>query len=208
MKRCVIVAAGPLGNPEPLRMLAGPEDFVICADGGLANARALGITPALIVGDFDSIGPERPEGIPALTFPPEKDETDTMLAVMQGLSKGFRDFLILGGLKGRLDHTYANFATLLYLAGHGASGCLRDGDNEAYMLPSGEMRLKRRDGWYVSVFPFCAKAQGVTERGMKYSLDEATLASNFPLGVSNEFLEEEAVISVRRGPLLIILSKR
>lgn len=209
MERCVIVLAGPMADAQAVRPLVRPDDFVICADGGLDRARSLGLVPRLLVGDLDSLAGTPPEGLPLLRYRPEKDETDTELAIDWALDKGYRDFLLLGGLGGRLDHTVANFSALLHLCRSGAAGFFADGGSEARMLLAGSLRLPRRDGWYVSIFPFEGAAEGVTERGLKYSLTDARLSGDRALGVSNEFTDApEGVISVKRGPLLVLLSKK
>jgi thiamine pyrophosphokinase len=207
MPRCVIITAGPMGQYEPLKPLLRPDDCIVCADGGLIHARNLGLAPAIVIGDFDSADISDAEDIEVLQYKKEKNETDTILAIDYGLGKGYRDFLILGGLRGRLDHTVANFSALMHLHRHGAAGYIADAQNEAYMLISGEMRLTRRAGYYISVFPFEGEALGVTSTGLKYPLENTRLDCGFPLGVSNEFAADEAVISVKKGAVLIILSK-
>jgi thiamine pyrophosphokinase len=205
--RCLIITAGPMGPYKPLKRLPHAEDFIVCADGGLIHARKLGLKADVLIGDLDSLDSLPDEGMEVLRFKKEKDETDTILAIDYALEKGYRDFLILGGMRGRLDHTFANFSALLHLHRRGGTGYFADAQNEARMLISGEMRLRRREGFYISIFPFGGEALGVTARGLKYPLENAGLDCGFPLGVSNEFAAEEAVISVEKGNLLIILSK-
>ena len=119
MKTCVIFCAAEF---DKLERPIGAEDFVIAADGGLRHTRKLGLTPDVIIGDFDSLG-FVPEG--ANVFPVEKDDTDAMLAVRRGFSQGCREFLLYGGLDGpRLDHTVANFQTLQFVADRGGIGYL------------------------------------------------------------------------------------
>lgn len=196
-----------MGDYEPLKASVDiKNDVIICADGGTRHLDGLCLKPNYVIGDLDSTG-ELPVGVEVLKFKSEKDETDTMLAVMQGLKLGFHEFLILGGLKGRLDHTYANLSTLLYLSRHGGFGSIRDADNEAFIVENGQISFKKRTGCYISVFPFGGDATGVTEKGFKYELCDAILHADFPNGVSNEFLEDEGSISVKTGALLIILSR-
>lgn len=205
-KRCVIITAGPMENCGCLRGLIETDDYIICADGGSRHLDALSIKPDIIIGDLDSAG-KLPDGVEVLKFKCEKDETDTMLAVMHGLKLGFKKLLLLGGLGGRLDHTFANLCVLQYIARNGAEGYFADGNNEAFFVENGEMRFKRRENYYISVFPFGGNAIGVTERGFKYGLENALMRTDFPNGVSNEFKDEEGVISVKNGSLLIVLSK-
>lgn len=203
----MIITAGPMGDYGALRSLFKKDDFIICADAGAKYLEGLRVTPDVIIGDLDSAG-SLPQGVEVLKFKAEKDETDTLLAAMYALERGFSDILLLGGLKGRLDHTVANLCTLQYIARRGGRARFVDADNEAYYLENGEMAFEKREGYYISVFPFGGEARGVNERGFKYGLSDATLKTDYPNGVSNEFLEDKGIISVKDGALLIILSKR
>ena len=50
------------------------------------------------------------------------------------------------------------------------------------------------------------EALGVDIRGMKYELDNARITNDFPVGISNEFMGKEAVVGVRQGQLLGIVT--
>ncbi|MDR3643599.1 MAG: thiamine diphosphokinase [Clostridia bacterium] len=206
MSRCVIIAAGEIKDYAQTGALLREDDTIVCADGGVYHATRFGRRPDIVIGDFDSAG-GAPQGVPVLRYGSEKDETDTMLCVQYALEKGFREFLILGGTGGRLDHTIANFSALLYIRRRGGRAVMAYGACEAHVIENESLMLKRRSGFYVSVFPFGGEARGVTETGLKYPLRDALLSAEFPLGVSNEFSAEEAVISVSQGALLIILEK-
>ena len=199
MGKCVIFCAAEFDRlAEPL----GTEDFVIAADGGLVHTEKLGITPDVIIGDFDSLG-FTPEG--ANVFPVEKDDTDAMLAVRRGLALGYRDFILYGSLDGpRLDHTVANFQTLQFLADHGARGILVGRDTLVTGVKNGSIRFSAGKDGTISVFCMGPDARGVTERGLYYTLDNGSLTAGFPLGASNHFTGEAARISVRDGSLLVI----
>ena len=207
MKRCVLVAAGPMRGVETLRALLRPDDYILCADGGADNARLLGCAPALVMGDFDSVR-TLPPGVPVRRFAPQKDDTDTMLALKYALGQGYRSFLLLGAWGGRADHAFANLCALLFLAQQGADAVLADGDMQVRAVKNGTLTLARRPDCYVSVFPFDGAAHGVSETGMRYALRDAVLRSADPIGVSNEFQDETAVISVRDGALLVFLCKK
>lgn len=203
MGKCVIFCAAEFDRlAEPL----GTEDFVIAADGGLVHTEKLGITPDVIIGDFDSLG-FTPEG--ANVFPVEKDDTDAMLAVRRGLALGYRDFILYGSLDGpRLDHTVANFQTLQFLADHGARGILVGRDTLVTVVKNGSIRFSAGKDGTISVFCMGPDARGVTERGLYYSLEDGVLTSGFPLGASNHFTGKEAEITVKDGSLLIIWERK
>ena len=199
MRECVIFCAAECdGLARPI----GPESFVIAADGGLRHTEKLGLTPDAVLGDFDSLG-FCPEG--ANVFPVEKDDTDAMLAVRLGLERGCEEFLLYGSLDGpRLDHTVANFQTLQYLADHGAVGYLVGNTTMATVVKNGSIFFPAGLSGTISVFCMGPDAEGVTEKGLFYGLENAILTSGFPLGVSNHFTGEKAEISVENGSLLVL----
>ncbi len=198
---CWIFGAGSFhGLPEAIQ----PGDFVIAADGGWRVCRELDITPDLLLGDFDSLG-EVPDFGHILRLPVEKDDTDMVRAVKEGLAKGEKEFHLLGGMGGqRSDHTVANMQTLAYLTAHGAKGWLY-GDGERYTAICGPdtLTLASRDSGILSVFCLGADAAGVTIRGAQYELENAALTAFFPLGVSNHFVGKAVRVSVDSGCLLI-----
>ena len=199
MKECVIFCAAECdGLARPI----GPDALVIAADGGLRHTEKLGIAPDAVLGDFDSLG-FCPEG--ANVFPVEKDDTDAMLAVRLGLERGCGEFLLYGSLDGpRLDHTVANFQTLQFLADHGAAGYLIGNTTMVTVVKNGKITFPAGLSGTISVFCMGPDAVGVTEKGLFYGLENGTLSSGFPLGVSNHFTGEAAEISVKNGSLLVL----
>ena len=202
MKNCVIVCAGEFtGLLSPLER----QDLVIAADGGLTHLQSLSITPDVILGDFDSLG-YVPSG--AQVHPVEKDDTDSMLAIKKGLELGCDTFYIYGALDGqRVDHTMANFQALQFLSERGCRGYLIGCRQIATTITDGCLELPDSFGDYLSVFCMGADAVGVTIRGARYELENATLTSGFPLGVSNRFLGKTTTVSVERGTLLLIWNR-
>lgn len=203
MGTCVIFCAGEF---DALLRPIGAEDYVIAADGGLRHARDLGIQPDEIIGDFDSLG-YVPEG--ATVYPVEKDDTDSMLAIRRGLELGYRHFVLYGGMDGgRLDHTVANFQTLGYLAQQGAVGILVGKDYLAAAVKDGGLRFPASSEGDFSLFCLGPDSQGVTIRGFYYEVENVTLTSFFPLGVSNHFTGREAEVCVKNGTLLALWERK
>lgn len=203
MGKCIIFCAADF---DALAEGIQEGDLVIAADGGLRHTEKLGISPDIILGDFDSLG-FAPEG--ANVFPVEKDDTDAMLAVRRGLAMGYRDFVLYGSLEGpRLDHTVANFQTLQFLCDHGAFGVLAGVHTMAAVVKNGSLTFPTGREGTVSVFCMGQDAHGVTLRGLYYPLENATLTAGFPLGVSNHFTGEPAEISVENGSLLVIWERK
>lgn len=202
MKTCVIFCAGGFSAlAEPVN----EADLVIAADGGLRHAEQCGVRPTLILGDFDSLGytPDRAE-----VFPVEKDDTDSMLAIKEGLSRGFRRFVLYGALDGaRLDHTIANLQGLQYLADHGAIGYLVGLREIATVIKGEKIMFPSSAAGILSLFCLGPEATGVNLSGFHYPLRNGTLTCGFPLGVSNHFEGEKSEISVKNGSLVMIYGR-
>ena len=199
---CWIFGAGEYGNLSLSPTQMG-DDLIIAADGGLDWLEQHGIRPQLAVGDFDSLG-RVPSDLPVVRHPAEKDDTDMMLAVEEGLARGCRRFILCGGLGGRLDHTLANLHVLDFLASKGCQGVLLGDTTAVTALRSGTLTVPAGQKGTVSVFAWGGTAEGVTLSGLRYTLDNGTLTPDHPLGVSNEFTGETATLSVREGTLLIL----
>ena len=203
MGSCIIFCAGGFCQ------LAQPiveSDLVIAADGGFRHTQSLQLTPQIILGDFDSLG-YVPEG--ASVFPVEKDDTDAMLAVRHGLSRGFDRFVLYGALDGpRLDHAVSNFQTLLFLADHDATGYLVGNHQIVTLVRNGSISFPGQCDGSISVFAFGGEARGVTLKGLYYPLTDGTLTPGFPLGVSNHFTGDPAAIQVADGTLLVIYDRK
>lgn len=136
---CYIFGAGSFYG---LSQRPVPGDIIIAADGGWEPCRGEGLTPDLLLGDFDSLHTV-PDFAHIRRVPVEKDDTDMMLAIKEGLARGETEFHLYGGMGGRrTDHTIANLQCLLYLAAHGAQGWLY-GDGEQFTaICGGEITLR------------------------------------------------------------------
>jgi len=198
-KTCCIFCAGDYGGIDFGDLT---DCLIIAADAGYSELKKRGIRPDLVVGDFDSLG-SPPEGVEILRHPVMKDETDSHLAVDEGLRRGCSRFKIYGALGGRLDHTLANIQLLTRLARRGALGYIF-GDGVA-LTAIKECSLRFEAGYegILSIFSAGERAEGVTLKGLRYPLNEAVLTNDITLGVSNEFTGEEALVSVKKGVLLI-----
>ena len=207
---CYIAGAGEFFEST----LPGKDDYIIAADGGYAALTSRGITPDLVVGDFDSLPPELSKSLSGhpnvIRTPEEKDDTDMMLAVRLGLERGYKTFIINGGLGGRLDQTLANIQILTYIAERNARGILTGRDVQVTAIRDGEIRFPQDmpKGSVISVFSAAGKAEGVSLTGLKYPLDNAVITSSYPIGVSNEFIGEPAKVSVENGILIIMYPMR
>lgn len=204
-KTCVIFGAGEVYSP---RKKLGRDALIIAADGGYYKAVEAGYTPDAVIGDFDS--GECPSGTQAFVVKlnRDKDDTDMLAAVKLGLRRECKTFVIYGGTGGdRLDHTAANFAVLAYLNAYGARGYLIDKTSVATVITDGKFKLPKDARGTVSVFAFGGEATGVTLKNLAYALDDAELAPDFPIGVSNATTNAQGEICVKHGSLLIFFPR-
>ena len=197
---CYLVGAGDFYG----QITASDDDIIIAADGGFDQLVRHGYTPDILIGDFDSLRGEIPEGLRTIKYPKEKDETDMFLSYEAGVKLGYSEFVMLGATGGRLDHTYANISLLLYAREHGHNITLIDSNGIIICLKDEAISLAGNPGGSLSVFAFGGVANGVSILGTKYEVEGARLTPDFPLGVSNEFTDRPARISVEDGALLVI----
>lgn len=182
-------------------------DFVICADRGIIHAEKLGIVPDIITGDFDSYVDEVPNCPEIYRSVPEKDDTDTMLAVKLALERNATDIRLYGATGGRFDHTFANIQTLIYAYENGCRMSIHDAENIITVQGRGTEFYPKYKNWYFSVFSLTEELQIRKMTGVKYPLENYTLRQNFPLGVSNE-ITDTAMITIENGLALIVRSGR
>lgn len=193
---CYIVGASPCCVPfSPME-----GDLVIAADGGQRALSQMGIAPHLAVGDFDSSA--QPRDIPTVRHPVEKDDTDTALAIEEGIRRGYTAFALYGCMGGRPDHTFGAVQTALGAARRGHRVFLVGEGMVGTVLVDGSISFSSRGT--VSVFALSERACGVTLTGLKYPLRDAVLTNDFPLGVSNEAKEERVTVSVEKGALYLL----
>lgn len=187
--------------------------YIIAVDGGALYAKKIGVLPNLIVGDFDTLDKKvlqeyKEKGIENATYPAEKDYTDTHLAVEIALQKNPTKITIVGGTGSRLDHTLGNVGLLLLALKQNVMMEILDQNNRIYMINK-EYNIQKQwvYGTYISLLPYSEVVSGITLTGFRYSLENETLSLGESRGISNELIEEEGKITVKKGVLLIIESK-
>lgn len=207
----VVVCNGSIRDDERIRKYFQDAGLIICADGGAVHLMRLGIRPHVLVGDFDSIPPEvygqfEKDGVEIARFSTSKDMTDTEIAVDLAMDRGCKTVVLVGALGSRLDHSLSNIFHLKRMMDRGVSGIVVDEQNEI-MLMDKHIRLVREEGLKVTLLPFSEAVSGVTTRGLQYPLFNATIPLGSSWGVSNEFSEDIAEVSISAGLLLVIKSK-
>lgn len=188
------------------------EAVVFAVDGGLAVAEEAGILPDYLVGDFDtaeeSLVARYEERCITIRHKPEKDATDTELAVDEALERGAEQIVLLGATGSRMDHTMANIHMLYRVLQQGKHAWILN-ENNRISLHKKSFVLNRDElfGKYISFLPFFGEVTGMTLKGFRYPLSGKTLTAGISLGISNEGREETMEVSFLSGYVLMIEAK-
>ena len=204
--RCVIIAGSPETDSNFIKDFVMDNDYVICADRGYYFAKNAGITPDIVVGDFDSYSDEISDDCEVVTLNPVKDDTDTIHSIDIAIEKGYRDIIIIGAIGGRIDHSFANISALEYLHCKGAKGVLISKNERIEFLCKGDYNYNGYKGKTFSLFPFGCSEVCVSYSGAKYPLDRYFIKSQIPLGVSNVFLSDKCKINIYDGNAILIIN--
>ncbi|MEG2349143.1 MAG: thiamine diphosphokinase [Hungatella sp.] len=190
-------------------------DTVIAVDAGLEAVQKLGLMPTVIVGDFDTVKPSvllKYQQLPDVIWEihkPEKDATDTELAVHTAIRMGAASITILGATGGRIDHMLGNIHLLDCALQRNIPAFILDAHNKIYLLKEGKT-FHRADtfGTYISFLPLTEAITGITLTGFKYPLTEKniTIGQEAGLCISNELLGDLAQITFHSGILICIES--
>ena len=165
---CYVIGASC--SDEKISFSSGSSDCIIAADGGYDLLRNLNIQPDVLIGDFDSVkSPLNHKCI--VKHPVEKDDTDSFLAYKLGYEKGYRTFIIYGGMGGRIDHTIANMQMLCHMAKSGARGFLIGENTVITAIYNSHIRFSCDTFGKFGVFAQGADANGVCIKGAKYSAE-------------------------------------
>ena len=187
---------------------------IIAGDRGLEALYQLKIVPNHIVGDFDSVSPKILEfyknqsQIVFHTYHPEKDNTDTDIALKLAISLKSSEITIMGALGRRMDHAIANIHILKDALETNIPCQILDEHNRIYLINK-EITLEKNRvyGKYISLIPLTSEVKDLTLTGFKYPLNNYDLPIGTSLGVSNEIVENIAQIKMKKGILIVIESK-
>ncbi|HEY3318255.1 MAG TPA: thiamine diphosphokinase [Coriobacteriia bacterium] len=210
MRVLVCGAAPEPDGEEHYRSLLSAARFVVAADAGAEWAVGLGRVPEIAVGDFDSALPGAVErlrhlGVEVVVYPADKDASDLDLALAEARKRGADAVTFTAMTSRRLDHTLAALGTMAGAADLSAE--LDEPSLGAWPLDAGSrpaLALEGLAGALVSVFAFDGTAEGVTETGMCFPLQDARLAPFSSLGLSNALAGYRASVSLTGGRALVL----
>ncbi|HHT66406.1 MAG: thiamine diphosphokinase [Caldicoprobacterales bacterium] len=209
--RAVVVSNGELGETKKLKSMLPDFDLVVCCDGGIRHLESLGLFPDLIVGDFDSVDPAlldtyQKKGVTIRTFPIEKNETDTELAVQAAVESGAEQVVLLGALGSRWDHSYANIMVLVRLMKSGIDAAILHSHNRI-VVSDDTLCIEGCPGQLVSLLPLGENVAVHSTTGLKYPISDQKLPLDTPYGISNIMLQSKAKIQIKSGWLMAIIAE-
>ena len=212
--RTLIVSGGNVEEKFLNEIYSNYEfDNIIASDKGLEILDKQGIAPNYIIGDFDSIDEKildkyvNNQSIEIRRLNPEKDYTDTHMALKLAIEIKSREIVILGGIGTRIDHILANIHILKEALENRVKCKILDSRNEIQLINKKTILKLDKNYKYISLIPLTTKVEGITLNGFKYPLLNATLEIGHSIGVSNEQFEERAIIDLKAGILILIKSK-
>ena len=203
MQRCVIVGAAPIADYERVRSFLQKGDFFIFCDAGLSHAQKLGVQPNLIIGDFDSFKNPNLE-VETIVLPSHKDDTDVFFAAKEAVQRGFEDFLFLGVIGARFDHSLCNISVLLFLDDLKKNAVIVD-DFSILKIISGQKNFIEDDCEFFSLMCVEGAAEGVTIKNAEYNLKNAFIKPSYQYTISNKVvLGKKAEVCIKKGRLLLV----
>jgi thiamine pyrophosphokinase len=208
--RALLVLNGSIFDYNHYKSYIERSEFVICGDGGARHLKKMGLKPDVLLGDFDSISKKdleyyKSKGTEIMEYPVKKDRTDAEIAVDYAIDSGFSVVTIIGAVGTRIDHSLSNIHMLKKLLDNGITGVIANENNEVTLI-SKNITLEKEENVKITLLPFTEKVYGVTTRGLYYPLEDAVIKIGESIGVSNEFSDAAADISIKSGLLLVIKS--
>lgn len=202
-----------VGGQAPDRQLvrgAEKAEVVIAADGGVRIARSHGLPIHVVIGDLDSASEgdlrwARAEDAEIVQFPPDKDYTDLELALDRADRSGVDRIVAIGVDGGRLDHELGNWAALTRPRRSRVDVHTTRGS--AVVLHGGghaRLELDGSPGDLVSLIPRSGEVEGVVTTGLRWKLEGETLAATSTRGMSNEFVDDRAMVEIGNGTLMVV----
>ena len=212
--RTLIVTGGSVDTDWAMDFIKtiNPQ-YIIAADSGLKYADKLGLVPDMILGDYDSVEEgllDKYRSTDIKTYPREKDYTDTHIAIINALKAGASEIYIIGATGTRMDHTFTNICNMKAALDQNVPCFICDKHNKVYIVNEqmGEVKLSKaaQYGDYVSIVPLSEEAV-ISLTGFKYPLDNYLLHQGLSICQSNEIKEDEAIIKINKGLLIVFETK-
>jgi len=214
MTNTLIVSGGRINNNLFEKIIKhNIFDIIIASDSGLEILNKFKINPNYIIGDFDSVDKSilkkyiNNDKIKIIKLKPEKDFTDTHMAIKLAIKKKSTDITILGAIGTRIDHTLANINILKEPLEQNIPCRIINEKNNIILINKNTILEKDPEYPYISLIPLTNIVEDVTLEGFKYTLNKSTLRIGESIGISNEQIDKKGIIKLNNGILIVIKSK-
>ncbi len=202
--RIIVFAGKKEQDIEYMKQYINVNDYIIACDGGLETIDKLEISPNVLIGDFDSTDNkilERYNNVDKIEFPAEKDFSDFEAVLFYCEKLDFDEIFVFGVIGGRLDHTLSN----VHLLNKNKHFNLKyiDKDNEIFVANESIVIKKSKD--YLS-FISSSKKCVISIQGVKYELFEHDISDSSTFTISNEIVDDNAILTIHEGSVMVILS--
>lgn len=209
-----LIITGGKTNIEFLKEILNNKQFElsIAVDKGLEILSKTNIIPDYIIGDFDSVNKKilskyENKDIKIIYLKPEKDFTDTHMALKQAIKLGAKNITIVGATGTRIDHTLGNIHILKEALENNVYAELIDPNNKIILINQKTELTQNLRYKYISIIPLTTEVIGITLEGFKYGLEKATLKIGESIGISNEAIKRKLNIEIKQGIAILIYSK-
>lgn len=185
------------------------SDLILAVDNGLQQIDFLGLTPNLIIGDFDSVDPSllaKFNHVEQKRYPTKKNETDTELALNWCLEREAREIVICNDLGGRFDHALALLQNLLRLH-EMRQVCRIESERQQVWFLDRQTFLPGLNGCLLSLLAWGSEAIFADSTGLSYPLRGLKLKPDLTRGISNLIVGTEVSIALEKGKALAVLTK-
>ncbi|MDR1057340.1 MAG: thiamine diphosphokinase [Coxiellaceae bacterium] len=208
--KAVIVAGGIPPSKRLVMQEIMSKSIIIAADSGANCLWQYKITPNFIIGDCDSIDKKilkfwSNNNVTIECHPPEKDLTDTELALNKAIDLNPEKIAFLGCLGGnRIDHLLGSMGLLDKCLSLNINAHLKD-DYQTIVLLKKAATIYGHPGQMFSLQAYGGNVKDLSLKGSKYLLNNYLLKMGDTLTLSNEFKNKIVNIQFRSGKLLVIV---
>lgn len=202
LKKAIVILNGNLSNLiEEYEKRLDNKPFIVSCNGGYINTIKLNLEPDLIIGDLDSIN--NIDFKNKLTFPKEKDKSDSELAVDYLIENGFRIIEFWGAIGDRIDHTLFNISLLMKIYKEGGKGLIFHPPFYIFIIHK-YYKFEKKNYGIVSFYPLTFEIKNLKIKNLKYEIFGKDIYLGSSLTLSNEFIGKEGEIQFDEGFLLAI----
>ncbi|MCB5252148.1 MAG: thiamine diphosphokinase [Candidatus Cloacimonadaceae bacterium] len=199
-------------NHAPTQIVSGYDSItgdIIAVDKGLEKVHLLRLSPALIIGDLDSLDPNilrlYPD-VPLVRHQSEKNETDTELAITWCIRQNYQNIVICNDMQGRFDHSAAIVQNLI--AAHKQGIDIRvESERQSFFFLNPETSISAQAGDLLSLISYSKESHFTGSTALKYPLTDLILHQHQSRGISNVLLAEQSEIQLKSGLVLAIVTK-